>query len=426
MRTTIKLLLIIFIFGCKNQPKSKTILLSESKTEISKKQFTESIFDLIINKKESSKNFPDSIAYKFVFSKRFTEKEISVLNLDTTKIDLSEYYFLTNQKFLKKPIDSILFFIYFKHQYGDQLEKVLRVKKQNSNFDLVLAMEGGDSFSNSISTEFINDSTFISTYTHKVGDIISSKNNGKESTYEYYCDSIISKYRYDKSLDLKVLRIDTLQFSKQTFYRDNKILWSNLKAYSKPFNFQGKEYVWEYFIPNYDKSKGISYSQNLLENSSKKVILNGQTGGENYTETINNLYEINNLNAETKDINLDEFKDISFYNSVKSGTAGEFTDVYLFNSKEDIFEYSEIFSGYNVEYESDKNRISSMAKSGAKEYYFRYINLKENKKDIDFTETIHHYFDTIFYKKSINEKIINERKIVLKEFENWKKYLERK
>jgi len=102
LRTTIKLLFLIFIFGCKNQPNNKIASLPEIKTKKSEKQSTETIFDLIINKKDSPKNFPDSIAYKFDFSKRFTEKEISVLNLDTTKIDLSEYYFLTNQKFLKK------------------------------------------------------------------------------------------------------------------------------------------------------------------------------------------------------------------------------------------------------------------------------------------------------------------------------------
>ena len=47
-------------------------------------------------------------------------------------------------------------------------------------------------------------------------------------------------------------------------------------------------------------------------------------------------------------------------------------------------------------------------------------------KDVDFIENVHHSADTIFYTKMIDEKVVKERKIVLKEYENWEKYLERK
>ena len=409
MRTTIKLIFLIFIFGCKNQTNRKIASLPEIKTENSENQSTETIFDLIINKKESPKSFPDSIAYKFDFSKRFTEKEVSVLNLDTTKIDLSEYYFLTNQKFLKKEIDSISFLIYYKHQYGDQLEKILRVNRKDTVFDITLSMQGGDSFSQSVSTEFVSDSIFKETFTHKVGDIIYSEDNGKHSTYEYYCDSIISRYKYDKFLNLKLLQKDTLQFSKQIFYRDNKILWSNLKAYSKSFDFQGQECVWEYIIPNYNSLDGLLYTQNLINNKTKKVILNGQieeSHNEMYSDDINVLFQTNGLNAILDDINFDGENDILIFNRNKSGTAGEFTDVYIFDKKTGSYEFSTFFSGYDCNILKDKKIITYFAKGGGRNYFYKEVHFNNNS-NIKFTN----HFRSISISNS-NELIYEYEKIV--------------
>lgn len=195
------------IFGCKKHPNSKIVSSSEIKTENFEKQSHDNIFDLIIHKKESPKKFPDSIAYTFDFSKRFTEKEILGLNLDTTKIDLSEYYFLTDQKFLKKPIDSISFLIYYKHRYGDQLEKILRVHRKDTVFDITLSMHGGDSFSQSVSTEFVNPTTFLSTslYKEKAPD-----------SNSFYVDSIISIYNYNSNFNFKLL-------DKESFKIENNV-----------------------------------------------------------------------------------------------------------------------------------------------------------------------------------------------------------
>ncbi len=418
MRTTIKLLFLIFIFGCKNQPNSKIETLSVIKTENSKKQSTESIFDLIINKKESPKNFPDSIAYKFDFSKRFTKKEISELNLDTTKIDLNEYYFLTNQRFLKKQIDLISFSIYYKHQYGDQLEKILKIKKKNSNFDLILAMEGGDSFSHNISTEFINDSTFTSTYVHKEGDIISSKNNGNESVYEYYYETIISKYHFDKELIFNVIRRDTTNYTQRLFYENNKLIKELKISKSEPFIINTIKCYWEYVYTANDSIRKTDFKiigQNLINFKTRKKILDLDFSKFNEP----------NHNWDKLDVNKDGSLDFKFMVEHAGAGANIAYATYLFNTKNKQFEYSEIFSDYNVEYDSEKNRISSFMKSGVGNYYYRFKNLKDNRKDVEFIETIHHSVDTIYYTKLINEKLVKEKKIVLGEYENWRKYLER-
>lgn len=126
-----------------------------------------------------------------------------------------------------------------------------------------------------------------------------------------------------------------------------------------------------------------------------------------------------------KDVNSDNYTDIQFMTEHAGAGANIAYTTYLFNSKNNKFEYSEVFSDYNIEYDPDKNRISTFMKSGVDDYYYRFKNLKENRKDVDFIENVHHSADTIFYTKMIKEKVVMEKKIVLGEYENWQKYLER-
>ena len=53
-----------------------------------------------------------------------------------------------------------------------------------------------------------------------------------------------------------------------------------------------------------------------------------------------------------------------------------------------------------------------------REYSFGYINLKNNKKEVDFFEEVYQNQDTIIYTKSIGKKIIKRKKIILKR-EEW-------
>ena len=126
-----------------------------------------------------------------------------------------------------------------------------------------------------------------------------------------------------------------------------------------------------------------------------------------------------------KDVNSDGFTDIQFVTERAGAGANIAYATYLFNKTDKMFEYSDVFSDYNIEYDSIKNRTSSFMKSGFGNYYYQFKNLNENRKDVEFVENVHHAADTIFYTKMVNEKIISEKKIVLKEYEDWKKYLER-
>lgn len=372
----------------------------------------ERFFDQIINKKESQKNLPDSIAYKFDFSKRFTEKELLVLNLDTTKIGLNEYYFLSDQQFLKNRLDSISFIIYYKHQYGDQLEKILRIKRKDTVFDLTLAMEGGDSFLHSISTEFVNDSTFISTYVLKEGDIISSKNNSNKSVYEYYYETIIDKYHFDKKLNFNLTNRDTTNYSKRLIYENNELINELKISISEPFILNNIKCYWECTFENNELS-----SQKLIAIKTKQVLLDLD---------LSKFISLHPHYWEKFDVNKDGKTDIQFTTEIAGAGANTGFASYIFNPTNKIFEYSEVFSGYNINYDSEKNRISTFGKSSVNDYYYSIKNLKGNKTEIEFIERVRHYEDTIYYKKIVNDKIIKEKKIILGEYENWRQHLERK
>nr|WP_299338171.1 DUF1573 domain-containing protein [Allomuricauda sp.] len=159
-------------------------------------------FDLILEKKHISDSLPKK---HFDFSKRFTKKEVVALNLDTTQIGLNEYYFLTDEKFLKEHMDSVSFLMYYRHTYGDQLEKIVRVKRKDTIFDVALAVIGGDGQDTyATSAEFINDSIFKTTNT-KETTVADNAN-----LMAYRIESIVTKYRYNQQLDLR-------EFSKDTF-----------------------------------------------------------------------------------------------------------------------------------------------------------------------------------------------------------------
>jgi len=404
-------LLFVVILGCKhqNQPKEPDAIIPENKVKVESGKAPSALFDLIKIKHELPQNFPDSLLTQFDFSKSFSETEIAKLILDTTKIGLNEYYLLSDESFLKKPLDSISFVTYYKHQYGDQIEKLVQVKRTDTVFDLVLAMQGGDAFYHTISTKFINDSLFVSTYTHK-----QELDNDNES-YAYHCDSIISTYEYDDQLNLELIKADTLKFQKETFYRDHKILWSNLKVYSQPFLFQGTECVWEYFIPNHNNSNGVLYTQNLLDNTTRKILLAGQSDVENYAKTTRSLFDVNKINAGMNDINFDGHIDISLHNLSKSGTAGDFSDVYIFDANKGVYAYSHLFSGYNLSIDEEKKKVSFASRGGGGIHFLREIQLDEKsnvqhlkKFSSDFVKVNDSYLTIYSYEKTIQNKLVEK------------------
>jgi hypothetical protein len=175
--------------------------------EVNKKEYGNYLFDFIINKKE----YPDSIHMRIDLKKWNNKESIEFLKLDANKIKSNEYYKISDEPFLGIEVDDgerikPHFQIYYKHSYGDRLEKVLRINNKDKFTDLILAMEGGDSFTERIFTEFINDSIFKKT------SMLIESNHETGKDLEFSVDSIITIFKYDKSFEFYEIKKDSILY----------------------------------------------------------------------------------------------------------------------------------------------------------------------------------------------------------------------
>ena len=175
--------------------------------EVNKMKYGNYLFNFIINKKEH----PDSIHMKIDLKKWNDKETLKFLNLDANKIKSNEYYKESDEPFLEIAVDDneafeAKFKIYYKHSYGDRLEKILRIQNKHKFTDLVLAMEGGDSFTERIFTEFINDTIFKKT------SMLIESNHETGNDLEFSVDSIITIYKYNKSFDFKEIEKDSTHY----------------------------------------------------------------------------------------------------------------------------------------------------------------------------------------------------------------------
>jgi hypothetical protein len=199
-----------------------------------------------------------------------------------------------------------------------------------------------------------------------------------------------------------------------------------------PFEVNGIKCYWEFKVNKV--GQGDKYGNNILILyeilrivSSDKILF--ETANE--IENSNNLHSIKTIDylkthstydLECEDIDLDGYCDFKILIERAAAGANETYEVYLFNPKNKKFEHSEIFSGTNIEYDSEKNRISTMWKMGGGIYAYGYLNLKKNKKAVDFFEEIYQNQYTIRYTKSIGKKIIKRKRIIMKSFETQEDY----
>ena len=427
MKKLITFLILLLIFGCKNQTQPRVESIPQNSKVKSQTNRVNPIFDLIINKKEKVEDLRKEFSYDSIVN--LTEEEKSKYK----KTGLEDGYYLINMDFLKKAIDSIEFEVFYKISYGSELEKLIRIKQKDTVFDLSLAFTGGDGGQSwQGETEFLNDSIFqkVNVFTETAID--------NTHLMAYDTDSIITKYRYDSKLNFREIKKDSFHIYKEypTYHKNLKD--KVFKTWSDVFTINGIDCRWEYEVKYTDETNENSkeplvnlISQKLTTWRTKELLLDLDLSKFIYLPPKSiakleyNKYPDSSID-NLKDVNSDNYTDIQFMTEHAGAGANIAYATYLFNSKNNKFEYSEVFSDYNIEYDPDKNRISSFMKSGVDNYYYQFKNLKENRKDVDFIENIHQLSDTIFYTKMIDKKVVKEKKIVLGEYENWKKYLERK
>jgi hypothetical protein len=419
LRKLTTILILLSIFGCKNQPNNKSLSLTEIEN-----QPTESIFDLIINKKETAENLETEFNYDSISNLSEQDK------LKFKKVGLNNGYYLTNYNFLKKPIDTLDFEIYYKMSFGDQLEKI--VKTKDSTFELILSKKGSDGQQSwYMNTEFLNDSVFIQTNVFK-----ETAKDGNHSM-AYNIDSTVTFYKF-KNLHYTEFKKDTFNIYKEYPIFHQELKDSVFKTQSNIFKINNIRCQWEYDVRYTDETNQNSkelfvdlIKQKLLKFNPKESILELDLSKFAYIPPKNIIsLEYNNYpqtsTDKLEDVNSDGYDDIQFVTEIAGGGTNTDYATYLFNPNNKHFEYSEIFSGYNVNYNSEKNRISTFGKSSVEDYYYTYINLEKNKKDVLFIEKVRHYGDTIFYEKIINKNVVKQKRILISETEGWESYLERK
>lgn len=182
--------------------KGDSLIMNELDEKFSRNYY----YDLILNKKEH----PESMIWNKDLTQWNEANTLITLGIDKSEIQPNEYYLLAEDSFLSIDFYDLLnekprFLIYYKHSSGDQIEKILRIDYQNDFKEIVLAMLGGDSFTETISTEFVNDSIFKKTY------IYSESNHETGQELEFSMDSVITTLKYDKSFDMKEIKKDSVR-----------------------------------------------------------------------------------------------------------------------------------------------------------------------------------------------------------------------
>lgn len=229
-------------------------------------------------------------------------------------------------------------------------------------------------------------------------------------------DSVVAKYDFENEFQL--IKIDTFQYYIEIYsYPNTHVKRKRLKVYSKPFLLVGQQCVWEYSIQDFRNYalKGAFYNKNILNYKTKDTVLNGMIN-ENYDFIyFDEFFNVKNMdtNPILVDTNLDGYGDFEMYNRVASGSAGSFSDVYLFNPSTNTFEFSEYFSGYNLSIDEKNRIISYSSRAGGGFYYVRHISIQpdasikyEKIYRSEIIKTNGKYYDIFSYKKVLEKEIV--------------------
>ncbi len=333
----------------------------------------EDLFNLIKNKKETAHHLPKDLD----FSNNYTEKELKALNLDPDTISANEYYFLSEQVFLKEDIEGLSFQIYYIHSYGNQLEKILRVQRPDTVFDIILSGQYSNGIDGStLSTEFRDDFRFKETK----ADIQTVKDDQYSTAYTI--DSLITFYKYDSRLNFTENRNYELNFYKEikenpeTGKQDT--LLERIVSLGK---IQNTEFLYGISYANYSKNLPETISIYSKNKETRKKLETIEVWGA-YID-----------NVEMFTFDKDHFIYIEFFET--SGNA--YSDYFAVNSRtmtlnevEQNHSYSklpdslQIFKGYGIIKDAEDNFTSgyTLRSDSNRTYYYeeKFQLVKENGK----------------------------------------------
>lgn len=147
-----------------------------------------------------------------------------------------------------------------------------------------------------------------------------------------------------------------------------------LRKKSQPFKINGVNCYWELTLFLYKGQKGGTGKLELRNQKSSLIILRNDNGDEGDYYSLNGYgywHSFNEINFELMnadiitDANFDGYEDFVIHNRSSSGSAGDFSDVYLFNPVKKTFERSKTLSCYDIHIDTTNKIVSSYAKNGA-------------------------------------------------------------
>lgn len=383
-----------------------------------------------------------------------TPSDLETLHINTEELTPNLLYALDEEPFLSTEFydadtNSPQFLTYFKLVYDDYLEKRLRIINGSSYEEMVLGKRSENPIVNyKMESEFVNDSTFTQT------EIITERSLDSSLKLWDSTSTIINTYRYNSQFEFNLLSQDTIHKKElhPVFQKKTNVSYcltpTHNNSYSKPFTINQINCKWLYktVYSNSNNQKGESFYQTLIYQSlvtidNSEIILKLDLNQflfdfnpidlpslKDYEvhksiKTPRPPYDYGNMHT---DVNADGFEDFKFLVVMGDPENNSIYSTYLFNPETNTFEYSVIFSGSNITYNPEKNRIATFATLDANNNNYKYLNLTNDHKTVESEEQLLVNHHTITYKKLINHKVVTEKNYTVKELDSLEHFLERK
>ncbi|WP_432671082.1 XAC2610-related protein [Flavobacterium sp. SM2513] len=221
-----------------------------------------------------------------------------------------------------------------------------------------------------------------------------------------------SKIRATDGVESEIVKTTSLEDNPET---DNEHVDTFSKK-SQTFNINGISCFWELTLFLYRGEKGGTGKLELKNKKNGKIILN-KDEDYYYLDHLGVVDDLQLSDDIVKDANFDGYKDIILYNRGASGSAGDFSDIFLFNPLNRIYKKCETLSGYEVNIDTITKTVSSYAKNGAGYNVTDTIHFGKNGK-IKYSEVTEREkinksdgkpLFKITYNKVMNDKIVKTK-----------------
>lgn len=421
LKISLILAVLIATAGCKNQETKDPYEDNGSSITTDGETTNSALFDLLVTKKTGPWDFPDSLVTRFDPSNSLTNKELIDLGITNLPTDENTYYFPVEESFLKENLDSIDVLLYYRHDYGDQTEKLLRVKRKDTIFDITLAMDGGDGQdSYSVSSEFLDRYTFIKTL------LIEKTVKDNMHSTAYAIDSIIIEYQYNDVFDFRETARDTFHVYKENPIYHSDLKGSTFKLWGRDFTINGLPCKWEYEVryswnTDHESEKLMldMLNQKLVDKKSQKTVLtvDPKELGRDAQDIIVLDGQMNE--CPVSDINFDGYSDLQVVTE-RNTSGNQSILVYLFNPDKKNFELSNELSGNSlnsdgIELDTEK-RIAIYSQKGGGGHY--------NIKKIHFGEAGQVAFSEAFWNEITSEYVQRDGAQLNKRIFYYEKYID--